>query len=60
MNSQDNENVFQKSNINWLTCIYDDYHLNPYKMGDFNNWDLASFNKKRRKICKNRLKYTHF
>ncbi len=27
-----NEN---KTNINWLTCIYDDYYLNPYKMGAF-------------------------
>ena len=25
-----NEN---KTNINWFTCIYGDYHLNPYKMG---------------------------
>ena len=25
-----NEN---KTNINWLACIYDDYHLSPYKMG---------------------------
>ena len=24
-----NEN---KTNINWLACIYGDYHLNPYKM----------------------------
>ena len=22
-----------KTNINWLACIYDDYHLNPYNMG---------------------------
>ena len=35
MNNQDNEKVFQKSNINWLACIYGDYHLNPYKMGVF-------------------------
>ena len=27
-----NEN---KTNINWLACIYGDYHLNPYKMGFF-------------------------
>ena len=52
-----NEN---NTNINWLACIYGDYHLNPYKMGAFKNWDLASFNKKVRKIIKNRLKYTHF
>ena len=23
------------TNINWLPCIYGDYHLNPYKMGIF-------------------------
>ena len=37
-----------KTNINWLACIYGDYHLTPYKMGTFKKWDLASFNKKRR------------
>ena len=52
-----NEN---KTNINCLSCIYGDYHLNPYKIGVFKNWDLASFNKKRRKIIENRLKYTQF
>ena len=31
------EKVFQKSNINCLSCIYDDYHLNPYKIGAFKN-----------------------
>ena len=41
-----NEN---KTNINWLACIYDDYHLNPYRMGVFKDWDLASFNKKKKK-----------
>ena len=29
-----NEN---KTNINCLSCIYGDYHLNPYKIGVFNN-----------------------
>ena len=29
-----NEN---KTNINCLSCIYDDYHLNHYKMGFFKN-----------------------
>ena len=52
-----NEN---KTNINCLSCIYGDYHLNPYKMGTFKKWDLASFNKKRIKTWKNRLKYAHF
>ena len=37
MNNQDNEKVFQKSQINCLSCIYDDYRLNPYKMGAFKN-----------------------
>ena len=54
------EKVFSNTVINWLACIYDDYHLNLYKMGLSKKWDLASFNKKRRKIWKNRLKYTHF
>ena len=27
-----NEN---KTNINWLDCIYDDHHLTLYKIGDF-------------------------
>jgi len=40
-----NEN---KTNINWLSCIYDDYHLNHYRMVVCENWDLASFNKIRR------------
>ena len=52
-----NEN---KTNINCLSCIYDDYRLNPYKMGTSKNWDLASFNKKGRKIWKNRLKIIYF
>ena len=52
-----NEN---KMNINWLSCIYGVHHLNLYKMGVFKNWDLARFNKKVRKIIKNKLKYTCF
>lgn len=39
-----------KTNINWLVCIYDDYHLNPYKIGVFKNWDLASFKKNKEKL----------
>ena len=27
-----NEN---KTNINWLACIYATHHLNPYKIRDF-------------------------
>ena len=52
-----NEN---KTNINCLSCIYGDYHLNPYKIGVFKKWDLASFNKRVSKIIRNRLKYPHF
>ena len=26
-----------EANINWLACIYDAHHLNPYKMGIFKN-----------------------
>ena len=52
-----NEN---KININWLACIYDVHHLTPYRMVVSENWNLASFNKKRRKTWKDRLKYTHF
>ena len=29
-----NEN---KTNINWLACIYGDHHLKPYKMVVFKN-----------------------
>ena len=38
-----NEN---KTNINWLACIYTVNRLIPYKMGILMKWDLASFNKK--------------
>ena len=34
MKEKNNEN---KTNINCLSCIYDDNHLNPYKMGAFKN-----------------------
>ena len=39
-----NEN---KTNINWLPCIYTVHQGNPYKMGLFSKWDLASFNNNR-------------
>lgn len=42
----------EKTNINWLACIYGDYHLNPYRMGVFKNCDVASFNKKEKIIKK--------
>jgi hypothetical protein len=38
-----NEN---KTNINWLACIYAVHHLKPYRMVTFENLHLASFNKK--------------
>lgn len=31
------EKEFNKIVINWLVCIYDDHHLNPYKIGAFKN-----------------------
>ena len=31
------EKYLQKTNINCLSCIYGDYHLNLYKMGVFKN-----------------------
>ena len=31
------EEKLTKVGINWLACIYDDYHLTPYKMGAFKN-----------------------
>ena len=37
-----------KTNIKWLACIYTVHQGNPYKMGLFREWDLASFNKKTR------------
>ena len=58
--SENKERVFSNTVINWLACIYDDYHLNPYKMGISKEWDFASFNKKEEKNWKNRLKYTLF
>ena len=35
--SENQDKVFSKTVINWLACIYGDYHLNPYKMGAFKN-----------------------
>ena len=29
---EDKKEKLPSTNINWLACIYDDYHLNPYKM----------------------------
>lgn len=41
-----------KTNINWLSCIYAEYHSNPYKIGISKKWDFASFNKKEEKFEK--------
>ena len=38
-----NEN---KTNINCLSCIYGDYHLNPYNMGVLRNENLQVLIKK--------------
>ena len=46
------EKKLQKTNINWLACIYAVHHLKPYKMGTFKKWDLASFIKKEEKFEK--------
>ena len=46
------EKSFSKTSINWLACIYGDYHLNPYKKEIFKSWDHASFNKKEEKFEK--------
>lgn len=35
--NNDSQESFSKVPISWLACIYDDYHLNPYKMGVFKN-----------------------
>ena len=45
----DEQKVFAHAPIQCLSCIYDDYHLNPYKMEVLKNWDLASFNKIKKK-----------
>ena len=48
-----------KTNINWLSCIYTVHQQNPYKMETFKKWDIASFNKKSKK-WKNKLKIAYF
>ena len=35
--SNNEEKGFASAHINCLSCIYDDYRLNPYKMGAFKN-----------------------
>jgi len=31
------EKDFRPARFSWLACIYAVHHLNPYKMGNFNN-----------------------
>ena len=57
---EDKKEKLPNTRIQWSACIYAVHHLNPYKIGAFKNWYLASFNKNRRKTWKNRLKYTRF
>ena len=35
--NNDSPKSFPSVGINCLSCIYGDYHLNPYKMGVFKN-----------------------
>ena len=37
MSNSNEKTGLDKNVINCLSCIYGDYHLNPYKMGAFNN-----------------------
>ena len=32
MNNSDKNSILGKTVINWLACIYDVHHLNPYRM----------------------------
>ena len=57
-NSNQNEK-FHKVVLNWLSCIYGDYHLNPYKMGIFKKWYLARFYQKTVKLPKKWSKYSN-
>ena len=41
-----------KTNIKCLTCIYNVHQLNPYKMGFFSKYGLASFSKKNKVLLK--------
>lgn len=42
----DSPKSFPSVGINWLTCIYDDYYLNHYKMGFLRNEILQDLIKK--------------
>lgn len=35
--NNDSQKSFSKVPISWLVCIYDDHHLNPYKIEAFKN-----------------------
>ena len=32
---EDKKEKLPSTNINWVACIYDVHHLNPYKIGTF-------------------------
>ena len=51
MLTDNNQEVFTKTSINCLPCIYTVHRLNPYRMEVFKNCDVASFNKKRLNIA---------
>ena len=52
-----NEN---KTNINWLACIYGEHQLNPYIMLVCEKWDLTSFNKNKKNDLKKQVKIYSF
>lgn len=35
--NENKDKVFSNTVINWLACIYGDYHLNPYRMVVYEN-----------------------
>ena len=41
------EKSFQKTNINWLACIYDDYHLTPLIKWEFLRVEILQFSIKK-------------
>lgn len=51
MLKDNNQEVFTKTSINCLPCIYTVHRLNPYRIGVFKNCDVASFIKKRLNIA---------
>ena len=60
MNNQDNEKVFQKSNINWLITIYPRIGENLGKIKVCDKQHLACFKYKYVKIDKKLVKNDYF